>query len=71
MKTRQIGKGNKTYIIAEIGLNHNNSYVVASMKDESLYFFEYDYNDKNLSTPNKVRDGNAENIKIERVHSFY
>ena len=51
-----------------IGLNHNNSYVVASMKDESLYFFEYDYNDKNLSTPNKVREGNAENIKIERVH---
>ncbi len=51
-----------------IGLNHHNSYVVASMKDESLYFFEYDYNDKNLSTPNKVRDGNAENIKIERVH---
>ena len=38
------------------------------MRDESLYFFEYNYNDKNLTTPNKVRDGNAENINIERVH---
>ena len=51
-----------------VGLNHDNSYVVASMRDESLYFFEYNYNDKNLTTPNKVRDGNAENINIERVH---
>ena len=38
------------------------------MKDESLYFFEYDYNDKNINTPNKVTNGNAKNIKIERVH---
>ena len=38
------------------------------MKDESLYFFEYDYDNKKLSTPNKVKNGNAENIKIERVH---
>ena len=38
------------------------------MKDESLYFFEYDYNDKKINTPNKVSNGNAENIKIERVH---
>ncbi len=51
-----------------VGLNHDNSYVVASMRDESLYFFEYNYNDKNITTPNKVRDGNAENINIERVH---
>ena len=29
-----------------VGLDKDNSYVVASMKDESLYFFEYDYNDK-------------------------
>ena len=38
------------------------------MKDESLYFFEYDYNDKKINTPNKVSNGKAENIKIERVH---
>ena len=38
------------------------------MKDESLYFFEYDYNNKKLITPNKVNNGDAENIKIERVH---
>ena len=51
-----------------VGLDKKNSYVVASMKDESLYFFEYDYDNKKLLTPNKVKDGNAENIKIERVH---
>ena len=51
-----------------VGLDKKNSYVVASMKDESLYFFEYDYDNKKLSTPNKVKNGNAENIKIERVH---
>ena len=51
-----------------VGLDKNNSYVVASMKDESLYFFEYDYNDKKTNTPNKVSNGNAKNIKIERVH---
>ena len=51
-----------------VGLERNNSYVVASMKDESLYFFEYDYNDKKINTPNKVSNGNADNIKIERVH---
>ena len=51
-----------------VGLDKNNSYVVASMKDESLYFFEYDYNDEKITTPNKVKNGNAENIKIERVH---
>ena len=51
-----------------IGLDKDNSYVVASMKDESLYFFEYDYNDKKINTPNKVSNGKAENIKIERVH---
>ena len=28
------------------------------MKDESLYFFEYDYNEKN-KTPNKVSNGNV------------
>ena len=38
------------------------------MRDESLYFFEYDYNDKKINTPNKVSNGNADNIKIERVH---
>ena len=38
------------------------------MKDESLYFFEYDYNNKKLITPNKVNYGDAENNKIERVH---
>ncbi len=51
-----------------VGLDKKNSYVVASMKDESLYFFEYDYDNKKLSTPNRVNNGNAENIKIERVH---
>ena len=51
-----------------VGLDKDNSYVVASMKDESLYFFEYDYNDKKINTPNKVSNGNAKNIKIERVH---
>ena len=51
-----------------VGLDKDNSYVLASMKDESLYFFEYDYNDKKINTPNKVSNGNAENIKIERVH---
>ena len=38
------------------------------MKDESLYFFEYDYNDEKNSTPYKVGNGNSDNIKIERVH---
>lgn len=51
-----------------IGLNKINKYVVASMKDESLYFFDYNYNDTKLSTPNKVTNGKADNIKIERVH---
>ena len=51
-----------------VGLDKNNSYVVASMKDESLYFFEYDYNDEKITTPNKVSNGNSDNIKIERVH---
>ena len=31
-------------------------------------FFEYDYDNKKLSTPNKVNNGDAENIKIERVN---
>ena len=51
-----------------VGLDKDNSYVVASMKDESLYFFEYDYNDEIITTPNKVSNGNSDNIKIERVH---
>ena len=51
-----------------VGLDQDNSYVVASMKDESLYFFEFDYNNKKVTTPNKVSNGYAENIKIERVH---
>ena len=51
-----------------VELDKKNSYVVASMKDESIYFFEYDYDNKKLSTPNKVNNGKAENIKIERVH---
>ena len=51
-----------------VGLDEDNSYVVASMKDESLYFFEFDYNNKKVTTPNKVSNGYAENIKIERVH---
>ena len=38
------------------------------MKDESLYFFEYDHNDEKITTPNKVSNGNSDNIKIERVH---
>ena len=51
-----------------IGLNKSNKYVVASMKDESLYFFDYDYNDKNITSPNKVINGRADNIEINRVH---
>ncbi len=51
-----------------VGLDKNNSYVVASMKDESLYFFEYDFNNEKLTIPNKVTNGNANNVKIERVH---
>ena len=42
--------------------------IVASMKDESLYFFEYDFNNEKLTIPNKVNNGNADKIKIERVH---
>ena len=38
------------------------------MKDESLYFFTFNYDDKNITTPNKVINGRAENIKIKRVH---
>ena len=38
------------------------------MKDESLYFFEYDYDDKNNTSPNKVINDRADNIKIKRVH---
>ena len=38
------------------------------MKDESLYFFDFDYSDKNITSPNKVIDGKAENIEIKRVH---
>ena len=38
------------------------------MRDESLYFFDFDYGDKNLIFPNKVKNGNSENIKIERVY---
>ena len=38
------------------------------MKDESLYFFDFDYEDKNLIFPNKVKNGNSENINIERVY---
>ena len=51
-----------------VGLNEKYKYVVASMKDESLYFFEFDYTDKNINTPNKVTNGKANSIKIERVH---
>ena len=38
------------------------------MKDESLYFFDFDYEDKNLIFSNKVKNGNSENINIERVY---
>ena len=38
------------------------------MKDESLYFFDFDYSDKNITSPNKVIDGKADNIEINRVH---
>ena len=38
------------------------------MKDESLYFFDFNYDDKNITSPNKVVNGSAENIKIKRVH---
>ena len=51
-----------------IGLNEQNKYVVASMKDESLYFFDYDYNDENITSPNKVVNGRADNIEIKRVN---
>ncbi len=51
-----------------IGLNEKNKYVVASMKDESLYFFTFNYDDKNITTPNKVINGRADNIEIQRVH---
>ena len=51
-----------------IGLNEKNKYVVASMKDESLYFFTFNYDDKNINTPNKVINGRADNIEIQRVH---
>ena len=51
-----------------IGLKETNKYVVASMKDESLYFFTFDYDDKNITSPNKVINGRADNIEIKRVH---
>jgi glucose/arabinose dehydrogenase len=51
-----------------IGLNEENKYVVASMKEGSLYFFEYNYNGENITSPNKVINGRAENIEINRVH---
>ncbi len=51
-----------------IGVNEQNKYVVASMKDESLYFFDLDYDDENITSPNKVVNGRAENIKINRVN---
>ena len=38
------------------------------MKDESLYFFTFNYDDKNITTPNKVINGRADNIEIQRVH---
>ena len=38
------------------------------MKDESLYFFAFNYDDKNITTPNKVINGRADNIEIQRVH---
>ena len=38
------------------------------MKDESLYFFTFDYDDKNIAAPNKVINGRADNIEIKRVH---
>ena len=38
------------------------------MKDESLYFFDFNYDNKNITLPNKVINGRAENIKIKRVH---
>ena len=38
------------------------------MKDESLYFFDYDYNDENITSPNKVINGRADYIEIKRVH---
>ena len=38
------------------------------MKDESLYFFTFDYDDKNFTSPNKVINGRAESIEIKRVH---
>ena len=31
-------------------------------------FFEFDYNDEKITTPNKVSKGNSDNIKIERVY---
>ena len=48
--------------------DEKNKYVVASMKDESLYFFTFDYDDKNITSPNKVINGRADNIEIKRVH---
>ena len=29
---------------------------------------KFDYNNEKISTPNKVTNGNSDNIKIERVH---
>ncbi len=51
-----------------VGLNETNKYVVASMKDESLYFFDFDYSNKNFLSANKVKNGNSDNIEIERVY---
>ena len=33
-----------------------------------MNFFDFNYDDKNITSPNKVINGRAENIKIKRVH---
>ena len=38
------------------------------MKDESLYFFTFNYDDKNITSPNKIINGRANNIEIKRVN---
>ena len=49
-----------------IGLNEQNKYVVASMKDESLYFFEYDNKKENQKFGQKIHSDDNKNI--ERIH---
>ena len=48
-----------------VGLEKENHYVVSSMKDQSLYFFEYK---NNILDKNKQKIDIDKNENIERVH---